>query len=123
MEPNREWSDRSILKPLKNPSEKPYEITMETSEITFLGVKNQPDFAKTEINMRPGKSIVELRSLKFYFQDFRNRVISYERLINVIFDDLEAVYEPEWLEVVIVTNPRGGISSRLKIDSKMRGDQ
>jgi 7-cyano-7-deazaguanine reductase len=49
--------------------------------------------------------------------------VSYERLINIFYDDLMAVYEPERLRVVMICNPRGGISSKLTIDSdwKARG--
>jgi 7-cyano-7-deazaguanine reductase len=40
-----------------------------------------------------------------------------------IFDDLMAAYEPDRLRIVMVFNPRGGISSKLTIDSdwKTRG--
>ncbi len=115
-----QWSNRAILKRLPNPAKKRYEIKMETAELTFRGVKNQPDFAKVEITMFPGKFIVELKSLKLYFQDFRKRIVSYERLVDVMFNDLEEVYQPKWMELLIATSPRGGISSRLKIDSDMR---
>jgi 7-cyano-7-deazaguanine reductase len=49
--------------------------------------------------------------------------VSYERLINIIYDDLAAVYEPTRLRLVMICNPRGGISSKLTIDSdwKIRG--
>ena len=42
----KQWSDSTLLKSLKNPSNKSYEIKIKSPEITFLGVKNQPDFAK-----------------------------------------------------------------------------
>jgi 7-cyano-7-deazaguanine reductase len=53
----------------------------------------------------------------------RNIITSYERLINIVYDDLVAVYEPERLRLVMICNPRGGISSKLTIDSdwKIRG--
>jgi 7-cyano-7-deazaguanine reductase len=38
-------------------------------------------------------------------------------LINVIFEDMMEAYEPERLRLVMVCNARGGISSKLTIDS------
>ena len=84
---------------------------------------NQPDYATIFLTIYPGSVVIELRSLKIYFQQFRNRVISYERLVNVIYSDLIAVYKPKRLRIVMKLSPRGGISSRLAIDSdwKIRG--
>lgn len=111
------WSDASLLKKLPNPSKKGYEIKIKNPEITFLGVAGQPDYATIFITFYPDDSIIELRALKIYFQQFRNKVISYERLINVIFEDLMTVYRPARLRMVIELSPRGGISSKLTIDS------
>lgn len=113
----KKWSDRAILRALPNPSQEGYEIKIKNPELTFLGVKNQPDFATVFITIYPKKTIIELRSLKHYFQQFRDRVIAYERLINVIYDDLMTVYKPVRLRIVMILLPRGGISSRLAIDS------
>ena len=44
-------------------------------------------------------------------------MVSYERLINIFYDHLMEVYEPERLRMVMVCNPRGGISSKSTIDS------
>jgi len=113
----KQWSDTSTLQSLKNPSEKGYEVKIKTEEITFLGVGEQPDFAKLFITFYPDKSIIELKALKYYLLQFRNIIISYERLINVIYDDLISVYKPNRLRIVMKCNPRGGISSRVAIDS------
>ena len=69
------------------------------------------------------KKIIELKSLKHYIYQLRDIVVSYERLINIVYDDLMKVYEPSRLRIVMVCNPRGGISSKLTIDSdwKIRG--
>ena len=114
---NKKWSDSSILKSLKNPSNKSYEIKIKSPEITFLGVKNQPDFAKLFIIFYPNEKIIELKSLKIYLQQFRNTIISYERLINVVYDDLIETYNAKRLRIVMEFNTRGGISSKLTIDS------
>src|SRR5258708_20411478 len=115
--------DRSLLQAIPNPSDQAYEIKTKIPEFTFLGVKEQPDFAVIYLTFYPGKKVIELRSLKQYVFQLRNTIVSYERLINIIYDDLQAVYEPERLRIVMICNPRGGISSKLTsdLDWKARG--
>ena len=77
--------DSSLLKSLSNPERvKPYEVKIKQPEITFLGVYEQPDFATLYILMYPNGKVVELKSLKLYLQQYRDVVISYERLLNQI---------------------------------------
>jgi len=111
------WSDRTILESLSNPTTEGYEVKIDCPEVTFLGIKDQPDFAKAYITIYPKEKVIELRSLKRYFQQFRDKVISYERLINVVYDDLMEMYKPDRLRITMIFNPRGGITSRLTIDS------
>lgn len=111
------WSDSSLLRSIPNPSKKGYEIKIKNPEITFLGAAGQPDFATAYIMFYPRDTVIELRSLKRYFYQFRTRIISYERLINVIFADLMTTYRPIRLRIMIELFARGGISSRLTIDS------
>ncbi len=115
--------DQTLLKSIPNPSDQAYEIKTKIPEFTFLGVKEQPDFAAIYLTFYPNKKIIELKSLKHYVFQLRNIVVSYERLINIIYDDLQKAYEPERLRIVMICNPRGGISSKLTIDSdwKARG--
>lgn len=109
--------DSSILKSIPNPSKGAYEIKVKIPEFTFLGVKEQPDFANAYISFYPNNKIIELKSLKQYVYHLRDIVVSYERLINIFYDHLINAYEPDRLRLVMVFNPRGGISSRLTIDS------
>ena len=114
----RDWNkNRSILNSISNPSGDAYEIKMKIPELTFEGVKGQPDFAHLYITFYPSTKVIELKSLKEYFFAFRSQVYSYERIINVIYDDLMSVYEPSRLRLVMTCNPRGGISSKLTVDS------
>jgi 7-cyano-7-deazaguanine reductase len=110
--------DSSMLKAIPNPEKvKPYEVKIKQPEVTFLGVYNQPDFATLYVLMYPNGKIVELKSFKEYLQQYRDVVISYERLVNQLYDHMKEVYKPERLRLVLDCNPRGGISSRLTIDS------
>jgi len=114
----KKWNkNRNILKSIANPSSDAYEIKMKIPELTFEGVREQPDFAQLYITFYPGDKVIELKSLKEYFFAFRSQVYSYERIINVIYDDMMAVYDPLRLRLVMVCNPRGGISSKLAVDS------
>jgi 7-cyano-7-deazaguanine reductase len=109
--------DKSILKAIPNPSKDAYEIKIKIPEFTFLGVKEQPDFATVFLTMYPGNKIIELKSLKQYSFHLRDIVVSYERLINIFYDHLMETYEPERIRITMICNPRGGISAKLTIDS------
>jgi 7-cyano-7-deazaguanine reductase len=109
--------DKSILVALPNPTKEAYEIKVKIPEFTFLGVQEQPDFATIFITFYPKGKIMELKSLKQYAYHLRDITVSYERLINIFYDHLIEVYEPERLRLMMICNPRGGISSKLTIDS------
>ena len=109
--------DKSLLKAIPNPSNEAYEIKVKIPEFTFLGVQEQPDFATIYLTFYPKKKIIELKSMKQYSYHHRDIVVSYERLINIVYDHLMEVYDPHRLRIVMICNPRGGISSKLTIDS------
>ena len=109
--------DKSILVALPNPTKEAYEIKVKIPEFTFLGVQEQPDFAAIYITFYPKNKIMELKSLKQYSYHLRDIVVSYERFINIFYDHLIETYEPERLRLMMICNPRGGISSKLTIDS------
>ncbi|MBN2613837.1 MAG: hypothetical protein JXB00_19930 [Bacteroidales bacterium] len=117
--------DSSVLKAIPNPSREAYEIKVKIPEFTFLGVKEQPDFAKLYISFYPKNYIIELKSLKLYIYQLRDIVVSYERLVNIIYSHMMEIYAPDRLRMVMICNPRGGISSKLTIDSdwKVRGGE
>jgi len=95
----------------------PIEIKHKAPEVTFLGVRDQPDFAELFITMYPNRKLIELKSLKEYLYEWRMVTVSYERFIDIVFEHLMSVCEPQRLRLVLVTRPRGGISSKLAIDS------
>ena len=111
------WSESSFLKSIKNPTNEAYEIKLHAPEITFIGASKQPDFATADILFYPNENVVELKSLKQYFYQFRDTHISYERIINTVYDDLMDVYSPKRIRIVMKFNVRGGITSQLTIDS------
>lgn len=114
---------KDLLLAIPNPSKQAYEINIKIPEFTFLGVQEQPDFATIYLTFYPQDKVIELKALKQYVYQLRDIVVSYERLINIIYDHIIDVFVPERLRIVMNCNPRGGISSRLTIDSdwKSRG--
>jgi 7-cyano-7-deazaguanine reductase len=89
-----------------------YVITHVAPEFTSVCPKTgQPDFGTIEIEYVADKLCVELKSLKFYLQSFRNEGVFYEDLINRILDDLVAALAPRCMSVTGSFTPRGGMHS------------
>ena len=123
MLPNSHWSKTHLLRRIANPTKAAYEQKIHIPEFTFLGVANQPDFGEVLLTLYPGDWTIELKSLKVYKDAFRDSMASYERLANVVFEDLTEVFGPTRLRLMMRLRPRGGIASCLTIDSdwKIRG--
>ena len=91
-----------------------YEIEIECPEFTSVCPRTgQPDFGVIFINYVPDKLCIELKSLKFYLQQYRNKGIFYEAVTNKILDDLVRACHPRRMEVVSMWRPRGGITSKI----------
>lgn len=108
--------DYKILKSIIGP-ESQFEHKIDIPEFTFLGAGGQPDFGNITIWFYANKKHIELKSLKQYIFQWRDTLVSYERVINCIYEDLLQVYDPDRIRIEIVFKPRGGISSTLVIDS------
>ena len=61
----------------------------------------------------PDATCVELKSLKYYMLEFRNRGIFYEAVTNQILDDLVAACQPRRITVVGAFSARGGITTTV----------
>ena len=113
---------RELLEALPNRVSTRYRVRIETAELTFLGAPAQPDFARLVIDYIPGDRLIELKSLKQYIGEFRNRHLSYERIANVIRDDIDAVFAPRSLQVTLSFQPRGGASTTVTIPADAEED-
>jgi len=90
-------------------------IEIETQEFTCICPWSKlPDFATVRIKYIPDKYCVELKSLKYYLQSFRNVGIVHENVVNKIFEDLYNLLQPKWLYVELEFNLRGGIKTTVK---------
>src|SRR5690349_2029249 len=80
----------ALLEVFDNPRpERDYRILHTCHEFTSVCPKTgQPDFGTITIDYVPDKACLELKSLKFYLQAFRQQGIFYEAITNRILDDL-----------------------------------
>ncbi|GAA6623926.1 preQ(1) synthase [Scytonema sp. NUACC26] len=77
-----------------------------------------PDFATIHITYIPDERVVELKALKLYINNYRDRYISHEETANQILDDFVAVCDP--LEVVVKADfaPRGNVHMIVEVQHK-----
>jgi 7-cyano-7-deazaguanine reductase len=103
----------STLETFPNPRpERDYEIAIDCPEFTSVCPKTGlPDFGTIRITYTPDASCVELKSLKYYMIEFRNRGIFYEAVTNEILDDLVALLGPRRMTVTGDFSVRGGIKT------------
>lgn len=92
-----------------------YVITHVAPEFTSVCPKTgQPDFGTIEIEYVADRLCVELKSLKFYLQGYRNMGVFYEDVVNRILDDLVAALSPRRMTVTGRFTPRGGMHSVVR---------
>jgi 7-cyano-7-deazaguanine reductase len=91
-----------------------YLIIHRANEFTSVCPKTgQPDFGIITISYIANKKCIELKSLKYYLQSFRNEGIFYENVVNRILDDLVSVTKPKWMEIKGEFSTRGGLNSTI----------
>ncbi|MGD8453526.1 MAG: preQ(1) synthase [Phycisphaerae bacterium] len=108
-------ANKTVLATFDNPSPgRDYVIRHVAPEFTSrCPLTGQPDFGTVTIEYTPDKLCVELKSLKLYFQAYRDEGAFYEALTNRILDDLVAALRPRRLLVQTDWNPRGGMRSTI----------
>jgi len=105
--------EREKIEVFENPRPgRDYTITIRCPEFTSVCPRTgQPDFGEITVEYGPDQSCIELKSLKFYLQGYREKGIFYESLTNDILDDLSGVCRPRWMRVTARFTPRGGITT------------
>ena len=103
------------LETFPNPRpERENEIQIRCPEFTSVCPKTGlPDFGEIRITYVPDRACIELKSLKYYLNDYRNQGIFYEAVTNKILDDLVAACAPRRMTVVGDFTARGGISTSV----------
>ncbi|MDR1522675.1 MAG: preQ(1) synthase [Endomicrobium sp.] len=92
-------------------------VCIETEEFTCLCPwTGLPDFAYIVINYIPGKSVVELKSLKMYLQSYRMVGIVHESVVNNVLNDLVNALKPKQMSIDIEFGIRGGITTTVSAE-------
>lgn len=112
--------DLPALETFPNPApQRDYVITHVAPEFTSRCPKTgQPDFGTVTIEYVAARLCVELKSLKFYLQAFRERGIFYEAVTNEILDHLVSVLRPRRMRVETRWTPRGGMHSVIAAEHR-----
>src|SRR5512141_1828727 len=89
-----------------------YEILIRCPEFTSVCPKTGlPDFGEIRITYVPDERCIELKALKYYLIEFRNRGIFYEAVTYQILDDPVAASAPRRMTVGGAFSVRGGIKT------------
>ena len=95
--------------------ERDYTIQFTIPEFTCLCPRSGfPDFATLHVRYVPGPRCVELKSLKLYINDFRNRGVFHEDVVTGILSDFAGLLSPRFLEIVGDFNVRGNIKTVVR---------
>jgi 7-cyano-7-deazaguanine reductase len=76
---------------------------------TLCPITGQPDFAHLVIDYVPNRFLVESKSLKLYFNSFRNHSAFHEDCTVGIGKTLAKLLAPRWLRIGGYWYPRGGM--------------
>ena len=96
-----------VPNPVQN---KAYFARFTVPEFTSLCPKtSQPDFATIYIDYIPRDHLIESKALKLFMYSFRSHGAFHEECVNTIARRLWDAAKPQWLRVVGIFNPRGGI--------------
>jgi len=114
-------SSEAAIETFPNPRpERDFEIAISCPEFTSVCPKTGlPDFGEIRITYVPNERCIELKSLKYYIIEFRNRGIFYEHVTNQILDDLVGAIAPRRMTVVGDFSVRGGISTTVSPSGRM----
>ena len=92
-----------------------YQISISIPEFTSICPKTGlPDFGQITVQYCPDKLCLELKSLKMYFQAYRNLGIFYENAVNRILRDFVKATKPTKATVTGEFNVRGGMKSMIE---------
>jgi 7-cyano-7-deazaguanine reductase len=92
-----------------------YQVEFTCPEFTCVcPASGFPDFATLIIKYVPRDWCVELKSLKLYINQYRDRGIFHEDVVNVVLDDLVKLLDPWEMEVVGDFSVRGNIKTVVR---------
>lgn len=115
-------STPTVIETFPNPQpDRDFEIAINCPEFTSVCPKTGlPDFGEIRVTYVPNALCIELKSLKYYLIEFRNRGIFYEAVTNQILDDLVAACQPRRMTVIGDFALRGGIKTVVTVSYEAR---
>jgi 7-cyano-7-deazaguanine reductase len=89
-------------------------VEIRNPEFTSLCPKTGlPDYGTVTVTYTPDKAIIELKSLKYYFLQYRNSGIFYENLAKLVLAHLVEKVRPLEMTVEAEFTPRGGLTTKV----------
>ncbi len=79
-----------------------------------------PDFWTAHIWYVPERSIVELKSLKLYLNNYRSKGHYHEELAHLILGDLTKLLAPLYMKIVLDFTRRGNIQTDIQVVYEMK---
>jgi len=99
----------------ENQYKREYTIRIVHPEFTSVCPKTGlPDFGVITIEYVPNKLCLELKSLKYYFLQYRNLGIFMENIANRVLEDVVKAVKPRSCTVTGDFTPRGGLRSVIE---------
>jgi 7-cyano-7-deazaguanine reductase len=99
--------------------------TFKTSELTALCPFDfgGPDYYNCTLRYKPDQECIESKSLKKYFEAFRDREITAEEMGAEMFEAFDSIMQPEAIYVRLEQARRGGIEETVEFgDISLRLD-
>jgi 7-cyano-7-deazaguanine reductase len=92
------------------------EIVVSTEEFTAVCPwTGLPDQGTLTVTYLPSRSLLELKSFKYYLLSYRSVGIVQEHAANRILEDLVRVCEPERMTLTLDYLPRGGLKTVVTV--------
>ncbi|NOZ79931.1 MAG: NADPH-dependent 7-cyano-7-deazaguanine reductase QueF [Acidobacteria bacterium] len=96
-------------------------VEISTDEFTAVcPYSGLPDYGSLRVRYIPAERVIELKSFKYYLLGYRNVGVYQEHAANRILDDLVALADPKWMEVVLDYRLRGGIHTVVTVSHGAR---
>ena len=101
-----------LIEAWENQYKRDYVIKIVHPEFTSVCPKTGlPDFGTITVEYVPGRLCLELKSLKYYFLQYRDLGIFMENIANRVLDDVVRAIKPKSCVVTGEFTPRGGLRS------------
>lgn len=100
----------------------PSMVSIDTDEFTALCPwTGLPDYGTITINYTPKALCIELKSLKYYLLSYRDVGIVQEHVANRILNDLVALCQPHYMNILVDYKVRGGLHTTVSVEYEAAG--